>query len=132
MGSVGFVYPTSLKVGKTARKHSWSMQSDIVTFRSHARWCGRFTLEEEEDDEEGSIGKKGGGKPRYIVRSLGGNLMDKSASAEERVEAEAECESRGWLGKSYSSCSWSWSWSRAKGNGGRRRQSQRVIELEEG
>ena len=88
MGSVGFVYPTSLNVGKAARKHSWSMQSDIVTFRSHARWCGRVKLVEDDDDEDGSIGKYGGGKPRYIVRSLGVNLMDKSASAEEKVEAE--------------------------------------------
>ena len=129
MGSVGFVYPTSLNVGKAERKHSWSMQSDIVTFRSQARWCGRFRLEEDDDDEDGSIGKKGGGNPRYIVRSLGGNLMDKSASAEDRVEVDVY---GWWLGRSWS---WSWSWSprsRVKGNRGRPMQSERMIELEEG
>lgn len=56
MGSVGFVYPTSLNVGKTVRKHSWSMQSDIVVFRSHARCCGRSEFEGD-DDEDGSIGE---------------------------------------------------------------------------
>ena len=53
MGRAGFAYPTSLNVGKTARKPSWSIQNEIVMFRSHARWCGRFI--EEDEEEDGSI-----------------------------------------------------------------------------
>ena len=87
MGRVGFVYPTIPNVGNTARKPSWSMQSEIVMSCNHARWRGRFKLEE--DDEEGSIaGEWGGCKPRPIVGFRGENSMVKSASAEEEVEEE--------------------------------------------
>lgn len=56
MGSVGFVYPTSLNVGRTARNPSWSIQSEIVVLCSQARWRGRFKLEED-GGEDGSIGE---------------------------------------------------------------------------
>lgn len=124
MGSVGFVYPTSLNVGTTVRKHSWSMQSDIVVSRSHVRWCGRFKFEEEEDEgEDSSTGEYGGGKLRPIVWSLGGNSMDDSASAKEGVA---------WV-----SCCWLlglWLWLQLRAKGSRRcsMQSHMTIELEEG